>query len=152
MKIAGRGFEMRVPQQCLNHQQVHSLIQQMGRKRVAQRMRVNRLGDPGFPRRRLASFENAIGCDGTIRLPAGEQPLGGTLPPPVRHEHLAERLGQHHLPVLVAFAAANPDHVAFAVQIGHLQFGHFRYAESRAIHRGQHRPVFKVLRALRAAL
>ena len=36
MKIAGRGFEVRVAQQGLNHEQVHSLVQQVCGKRVPQ--------------------------------------------------------------------------------------------------------------------
>jgi hypothetical protein len=35
MKIQRCSFEVRVPQQLLNHEQTHSLIQQMGSKRVA---------------------------------------------------------------------------------------------------------------------
>src|SRR5713226_3449954 len=54
---------------------------------------MNRLADAGLPRRLLASSEDAIGCDGTIRLSAREQPLGGTLPAPVRREQFAQRLG-----------------------------------------------------------
>jgi hypothetical protein len=36
MQIARRGFQMGVSEQILNHQQVYTLVQQMGRERVAQ--------------------------------------------------------------------------------------------------------------------
>ena len=35
MEIACRGSEMRVPQQSLDHEQVHAFIQKMGRESVA---------------------------------------------------------------------------------------------------------------------
>jgi hypothetical protein len=54
------------------------------------------------------------------------------------------RLGQHHLSVLAAFPAANPDNAWCRIEVGYLQVGYFRYAETRAIHGGQHRPVFEV--------
>ena len=109
-------------------------------------MRMNRFGDAGLPRRLPASLENAIGSDGAARVPAWEEPVGGPLPTPVRGENLPERLRQHDLPVFVAFAVANPDHAAFAIQIGYLQVGHFRYAEPCAVHRGQNRAMSEVLR------
>jgi len=36
VQIAGRGFEVRMAEQGLNHEQVHSFVQQMRGKRVAQ--------------------------------------------------------------------------------------------------------------------
>src|ERR1700675_868612 len=84
-------------------------------------MRMNRLGDAGLPRRLLASSEDAIGSDGAIGLSAWEKPLAGTFPAPVRHEQVAQRLGQHHLSVLVAFPTANPDHMSFSIEVAHLQ-------------------------------
>jgi hypothetical protein len=39
MKIAGRGYQVRVAQQDLNHDQVHPILQQMCGKRVPQRSR-----------------------------------------------------------------------------------------------------------------
>src|SRR6266851_7432256 len=108
-------------------------------------MRMNRFGDAGLPRRLLASSEDAIGSDGTIRLSAWEKPPNGTFPAPIRREQLAQRLGQHHLSVLVSFTTANPDDAAFAIQVAHLQLGHFRDAESCAVHRGEHRSVFEIL-------
>src|ERR1700674_6130575 len=116
MKIARRGFEVCVTQQGLNHEQVHSLVQQMRRKRVAQRMRMNRFSDAGLLRCFLASPENTIRSDGAIRHSPWKKPLGGTLPAPVRREQVAQRLGQHHLSVLVSFATANPDRVSFPIE------------------------------------
>jgi hypothetical protein len=83
---------MCVAQQSLDHEQVHPFVQQMGRESVTQRMRVNRLGDPGFLCGRLAKFENAARCDGTIRLLAGKEPLDRALPLPVGGKHLSRRL------------------------------------------------------------
>ncbi len=143
---------MQVAQQSLDHEQIHSFVQQMCRESVPQRMRVHRLSDTGLLRRFLANFENAVRCDGAIRFLAGKEPLGRSLPPPVRGEYLAKRIRKHHLPVLVSFAAANPDHAALAVQVGDFQFGHFRYAKSRAVHCGQHRPVLKVPRCFKQSL
>src|ERR1700733_635281 len=109
-------------------------------------MRMNRLTDAGLPRRLRTGPENANSCDGAICVPAWKEPVGGPLPAPVRSEHVAERLRQHHLPILVAFTAANPDGVSFSVQVGYLQAGHFRYAESSPVHSGQNGPVLEVLR------
>jgi hypothetical protein len=119
MQIAGRGFQVRVPQQSLNHQQVHAVVQQMRGKRVAQRMRMNRLGDPAAapPSANLKTLWWRWGNPAFRR----EKPVGGTFPAPVGGQHFAQRLRQHDLPVFVAFAAANPDHMAFAIQVGHLQ-------------------------------
>src|ERR1700722_13589683 len=107
-------------------------------------MRMNRFRNPSLPRRRHASFKDAIGCDWRVRLVAGETPASGTLPPPVGREHLSERLGQHHLSVLVALSSTNPDHAAFAIQVRDLQAGYFGYTQSCAVHGGQHRPVLQV--------
>src|SRR3954454_3861088 len=107
-------------------------------------MRMNRFGDAGLPRRLPASLENAIGPDGTIRLSSGKKPLGGPFPAPVRREEVTQRFRQHDLPVLMAFAAANPDDVSFAIQIGYLQVSHFRYAKAGAVHGGQHRAMAEV--------
>jgi len=109
-------------------------------------MWMNGLTDAGLPRRLRTGLENAIGCDGAVWVPAWKEPVGGPLPAPVRGQQFAERFGQHHLSVLVAFTTPNPDHVSFSIEVAHLQIGHFRYAESRAVHRGQHGPVFEVLR------
>lgn len=54
------------------------------------------------------------------------------------------RLRQHHLPVLMALAASNPDHPTLAVEIGDFEFRHFRYTEPCAVHRCQDRPVLEV--------
>ena len=51
VQVACRGSEMRVPQQSLDHEQVHALVQQMRRESVAQRVGMNRLGDSGLLRR-----------------------------------------------------------------------------------------------------
>ena len=88
----------------------------------------------------------------SVRLLSWEEPVGRSLPSPVCGEHFAERLRQHHLPILVAFATANPDDAAFAIQVGYLQAGHFRYAESRTVHGGQNRPMARGSSALRGAL
>src|ERR1035438_5071521 len=109
-------------------------------------MRMNRLADTGLSRRLLASSEDASGSDGAIRLPAWEKPLGGAFPAPVRREQVAQRLRQHYLSILVPFTTANPNHMSFSIEVAHLQIGHFRYAQSCAVHRGEHRPVFEVLR------
>jgi hypothetical protein len=52
----------------------------------------------------------------------------------------------------LSFATANPDRVSFPIEVGHLQLRHFRYAESRAVHRGEHRSVFEVLRCFEQRL
>src|ERR1700733_771898 len=109
-------------------------------------MRMNRLGDAGRLRRSSAIAENSFARKVSARPLSWEEPVGRSLPSPVCGEHLAERLCQHHLPILVAFATANPDDAAFAIQVGYLQAGHFRYAESRTVHGGQNRPMAKVLR------
>jgi hypothetical protein len=101
-------------------------------------------GDSGLPRCRSAKLKDTVRCDGAVRLLAGEEPLCRALPLPVGHKHLSEWLRQPHLPVLLAFSAANPDDASLAVQIGDLEFGHFRNAKSRTVHRGEHRPVLEV--------
>src|SRR5439155_15039231 len=82
VKIASRRLQVFVPQQGLNHEEVHSIVQQMCGKRVAQRMRMNGLTDAGLKRRFLAGSENAIGCDGAIRVSPWEEPVGGPLTAP----------------------------------------------------------------------
>src|SRR5262245_22506751 len=74
-----------------------------------------------------------------------EEPVGGPFPSPICGKHLAQGLRQHHLPILVAFAAADPDDAAFTVQVGYLQVGYFRDAEPCAVHRGQNRPMAEIL-------
>ena len=81
-------------------------------------MRMNGLSEAGAPRRFSAEVENAMARDRTAWFSAWEEPVGRPLPAPVRGEHLAEWLRQHHLPILVAFAAAHPDDAAFAIQQG----------------------------------
>src|SRR5262245_37763690 len=46
----------------------------------------------------------------------------------------------------MALATADPNDTALAIQVGYLQTGHFRHAESRAIHSGQNRPMAKIPR------
>ena len=45
---------------------------------------------------------------------------------PVSDQHFAKRIGKHHLAVLTAFAAANPDHSAFAIKVAYFEAGQFR--------------------------
>ena len=72
MQIARRGFEVRVTQQGLNHEQVHSLVQQMRCKRAAQRMWMNRFGNAGLPRRLLARSETLLVPIGRSGTPPGK--------------------------------------------------------------------------------
>src|SRR5271155_4132081 len=92
-------------------------------KGVAQRMRMNRFRDASLPGRVHTSLKNAIGSDGAIRLFAWKHPFGRTFPTPVGREHLPERLSQHHLSVLAALPAANPDDAWLAIEVGDPQFG-----------------------------
>jgi hypothetical protein len=137
---------MRVTQQGLDHQQVHAFVQQVRSECMAQRVRVHRFGNTGAARGLLARTEYARPVNGTTRKSAWEEPVGRPLPTPVSGEHFAQRFGQHHLPVLVAFSAAYPDDAPLAVQIGNLQARHFRYAEPCRIYGRQNRPVLEVPR------
>ena len=117
MQIAGRGFNVRVAQQLLDHDQVDAVIQQMRGKGMPQRVRMHGFGDPGQFRRFSAGKEDGLGCERATGLAAREKPFCGAFPPPPGHQHVAERIRQHDLSVFAAFASANPDHPATVIEI-----------------------------------
>jgi len=146
VQVARRGFQIRVPQQPLNDDQIDAIVQQMRGKGMPQRMRMHRFGDRGQSRRLPAYPENRSGGKRTICLVSREEPVGGVFPPPVGDEHFAERVRQHDLPVFATLAIANPDHFSIAIEVLYFQVGHFRYPQSGSVHGGQNRPVARVLR------
>jgi hypothetical protein len=80
-------------------------------------MGVNSFRDAGEPRCFSASFKNSFAVDGFPWLAAWKQPVSRTLPAPVSNQYFTERIGKHDLAILATFAAADPDHPAFAIDI-----------------------------------
>ncbi len=70
LAIQRRGVELRVPQQHLDHANIHLLFQKMGGEAVPQRMRGNALFNP---RRVLGGMEGAVYVPVVVRFPFDEK-------------------------------------------------------------------------------
>src|SRR5271168_2372634 len=119
---------------------------------VAQRMWMNCFRDPGEACSVAAGEENSFWRDGLSRIGAGEQPAGGPLGSPVAAQQVAQFRRQQRLAILASFPAANPEHVASAVDIGDLEARDFAHAETGCIHDREHGAMPEIARRLEQRL
>ena len=109
-------------------------------------MWVNRFCDAGEVRGVAAGEENGFRRDGLVRIGAGEQPAGRALTSPIAAQQIPQFRRQQRLTILASFSAANPEHIASAIDIGDFETCNFAHAESGSIQDREHRAVAKAAR------
>ena len=73
-------------EQIANDEQVDAVFEQMSGEGVAQRMRMNRFRDTGYPCCFSTGIENGFARDRTTRFPTREEPVSGPFPAVVSGE------------------------------------------------------------------
>src|SRR5260370_13954090 len=113
---------------------------------MPQRMWMNSCCDAGITRSFAACEENGFRRDGSAGIVAGEQPAGRSLTSPVVAQQIAQFRRQQSLTILASFAVANPDDVAIAVDVSHLEPSDFAHAESGGVHDREQSAMAKIAR------
>jgi hypothetical protein len=148
VEIDERVFELGMTQQNLDRAQIGASLQEVGRIAVPQRVRRDVLGDAGLLGGLPTGFPGCLGGDGDVRPPvphgAGKQIRLGLHPAPINAKRLQEFLAQRHIAITIAFAVADVDHHAFAVDIGDLQAAQFRATHASGVQRHEHSAVEQV--------
>src|ERR1700687_5215800 len=147
-EVAGRGCQAAVAEQQLNRADVGSRFQQMDGKRVAHRMRADRLANAGeAPSLLTGEFDGA----GGERLPRNipfEQPALRSHCPPVMAQRLQQPGREHHVSILLSLPLLDSDHHALAVDIGGLQMDGLGDAQPGGVAGGQDRAMLGAANAL----
>src|SRR5919199_4314186 len=117
MQVKNRVADVGMTEQHLNGAQVHAGFEQMGRKTVPERVRMNFGRKPGPFRRMAAGKPNNLVRDRLIGSPtlAGKQIRLGFLPAPVLAQGVEQSWAERHITVLTALALPDMDHHALAV-------------------------------------
>src|SRR5258708_38863812 len=113
---------------------------------------MNGFGEARLLRSIATSQKHRLGGDGPGGIRAGEQPIGGPLVAPVTTQQLQQLGGQKRLTVLTSFAMANSQYIAGAVDVAHLELGHFGDSEATAVQSRQARAVAKIALRLQQRL
>jgi hypothetical protein len=131
--IEGGGLELGVTEQHLDHADIDALLQEMGCKTVAQRVRRHPFGDLGHV---------SGGMNGAVELARGEMvdrvlsgkqlDLGPCDPPPVTQQ-FQQLWGEHRKAILAPLALLDPQQHALGVDIRHLQRDDLGNAQARPI-------------------
>ena len=142
MQVDGGGLEVGVPEQRLHGRQVGAAFHQMRGETVAQQMRAHGFGDARSLRRFPAGFPEHFGRDRLVGARAvdraGKQVRLRLHPAPVLAQGLQQLRAQRHIAVLAAFALADVDEHAVAVDILDLQLAQLGSAHTGRVQRHQH--------------
>ena len=141
-------------EQHLDHADIDAVLEQMGGKAVAQRMRADALGDVGRLRRFDDDAIQLAGADRLADVLPGKQPalrvhdalLPSGLPPCTQQREQIHR--EHGVAVLAPFATLDPDQHALAVDVADFEHRHLGDAQPRAIGDRQRRLVLETGRRL----
>src|SRR5216683_6553784 len=108
--IEGRGVELGMPQQDLDHPNVGVLFQKMRRKAVTERVRGHRLADPGHVSRGMTGAPELARRHRIDRVHSGKQPPLWACRLVPGAQQLKQMWRQHHVAVFVALALFDPDY------------------------------------------
>src|SRR5262245_5981437 len=111
-------------------------------------MRMNRPGDADEFAGVLASENNGIAAGASASFLSGEHPVLWPLPAKAATERSQQLRRPQGLLVLAPFAATNPNHMAAAIDVGHVEVRDLGDSRTGSIHSGQNRPVAEVLGCL----
>ena len=121
-------------------------FEKMGSEGMPQQMRMNRFRKARLSPRFLASQEHCFGRDGPARIGAGKQPACGPPGSPIAAQQFQQFGRQQSLSILPSFAAADPQHVARAVDVARFELGDFRDSKSGTVQDRQHGALTKIAR------
>src|SRR3954470_344579 len=132
-RIERGGLELGVPEQHLDHADVDVLLQQVGRKAVAQRVRRDPLGDPGPVSGGMDRAVELTRGERVERVLSGEQPdLGPGDPPPVPQQ-LEQLRREHRKAIPASLALLDPEQHAPGIDVADLERYDLGDAQARAI-------------------
>ena len=136
MRVAGRGLRRRMPEIRLNNAQADPGFQQMGGGGMAQTVDRHPFGDARRLFREATGFLERTHRDGSGgRLALRRASAAGRKQPdrmavrePILAQQLQGTLGEGHIAVFIAFAAADMHEHASTVNVRHLELGAFGQA------------------------
>src|SRR5664280_1809993 len=129
-RIERGGVELGVPQQDLDHPDIGVLFQKMRRKAVTKGVRGHLFADLG---RSVAGAPELARRHRVDRVHSGKQPPLWACRVVPGAQQLEQMRRKHHIAVFVALALFDPDHHAFAVDVGYLQRNHLGHAQPSPI-------------------
>src|SRR5664280_1260931 len=132
-RIERGGVELGVPQQDLDHPDIGVLLQKMRRKAVTKGVRGHRLADLGHLGGGVAGAPELARRHRVDRVHSGKQPPLWACRVVPGAQQLEQMRRKHHIAVFVALALFDPDHHAFAVDVGYLQRNHLGHAQPSPI-------------------
>src|SRR5277367_3030638 len=131
--IERRGVDLGMSEENLDHSDIGVLLQKVGCKAMPQRVRRHPFGDLGQVGRRMAGAVELARRYRLQRVLAREQPGLWLCDAPPVAQKLQQHRRQHRVSILAAFALLDAQQHALAVDVGHLQRRHLRYAQARPI-------------------
>ena len=142
MQVASRLFQIVMAQQDLNGAQVRTGLEEMRRKTVPQRVRMNIFLEAGALGGLLASLPNGFGIDGVIGamvVMARKEPDSwfSAQALPVLTKFLQQFRTEHHVAVFASLATLDVKHHALAIDVADFQVGQFRAPYSGGVERQQ---------------
>jgi hypothetical protein len=149
--VERRCLKLGVTQQDLNHPNIDVLLEQVGRKAVAQGVRRHPLGNLGHVGRSVAGARELACRHRAGRLQSRKQPAlraGNAIPIAQKFE---QHRGKHRVAILAAFALLDAQHHALGVDIGYLQRDDLGNTQPRTVGDTQRRLVLDARRCLQKA-
>ncbi len=126
-----------MPKQKLNSTEIGTGFQHVSRTTMAQRMWTEVFGDARRSGSMLTRQPHHVGSDGHVGAYSFHRPRKqkgcGLHPAPVDAQGLQSSRAQRNVSVTAAFALANPNHHALAVDVLNLQLAQFGTSHARGI-------------------
>ena len=133
MEIATGGAQTLMAQEQLEASQIHTSLQQVTRKRMAQQMRIHSFAQlrlhPRLPTEEVHRFAR----HGLGPIVAREEPRARFIPLPILPQESQQPRREHHTAIALAFPLPDAEHHARTIDIGDLEVTEFRDAQAGGI-------------------
>lgn len=143
LRVARRRRQIVVAEQDLNDPDIGSVLQEMGREAVAQRMHRHAFGQTRCFRRRPASGVQDGRINRMTLVAAGKEIEPWPGPPPINAEDAEQLRRQHHVAVFRPLAVPDQDDAPRAVDVGDHETADFRGPQSGRIAASERRPALQ---------